>query len=60
MAQRSLHVVTNVYYKSMSCFGTVFPTGLACSAKVFPHMPLVHYVGWANHHANSYSFEQDT
>jgi hypothetical protein len=35
MDQRSLQVITNVYYNSMSCFTTVFPTkGPACSAKV--------------------------
>jgi hypothetical protein len=35
MTQRSLHVVTKVYYRSMSRFATVSPTiGPACSAKV--------------------------
>jgi hypothetical protein len=35
MAQRSLHAITKVYYKSMSCFATV-PEQMvpACSAKV--------------------------
>jgi hypothetical protein len=36
MAQRSLHVVTKVYYRSMSCVATVSrQTVLACSAKVY-------------------------
>jgi hypothetical protein len=26
MAQRLLHVITKVYYRSMSCFATVFPS----------------------------------
>jgi hypothetical protein len=26
----------------------------------FPHRPLLYHVGWANHHANSHSSEQDT
>jgi hypothetical protein len=35
MAQRSLHVVTKVYYRSMSCFAMVSRTnGPACSATV--------------------------
>jgi hypothetical protein len=35
MAQRSVHIVTNVYYRNTSCFATVFgQTVLACSAKV--------------------------
>jgi hypothetical protein len=35
MAQRSLHAVTKVYYRSMSCFAMVFwQTVSACNAKV--------------------------
>jgi hypothetical protein len=35
IARRSLHVITKVYYKSMSCFAMVSRTnGPACSAKV--------------------------
>jgi hypothetical protein len=26
----------------------------------FPYMPLLHHVGWVNHHANYHSSEQDT
>jgi hypothetical protein len=55
MAQRSLHVITKVYYKSMSCFATVswvdmWYHGPACSAKVsrgrhtVPQL-LLHHVG---------------
>jgi hypothetical protein len=46
MAQRSLHAVTKVYYRSMSCFATVSrQTVPACSAKVsHTKCPLLHHV----------------
>jgi hypothetical protein len=47
MAQRSLHIITKVYYKSMSCFAMVSPIGPACSAKVSPIGPSLQHVGWA-------------
>jgi rRNA maturation protein Nop10 len=34
MPQISLHAIINVYYRSMSCYTMVSPTGPACSAKV--------------------------
>jgi hypothetical protein len=46
MAQRSLHVVTNVYYRSMSCFATVSrQTDPAYSAKV-SHTNIPSYTMW--------------
>jgi hypothetical protein len=49
MAQRSLHVITKVYYMSMPCFAKVSPTGPSCIMWA-----------WMNHHAISHSSEQDT
>jgi hypothetical protein len=60
MTQRLLHVVTKVYYRSMSCFATVSPIGPACSAKVSPTGPSCTMWAWSNHHAISHSSEQDT
>jgi hypothetical protein len=35
MAQRSIHAIINVHYRSMSCFAMIFGTnGPACSAKI--------------------------
>jgi hypothetical protein len=60
MVQRSLHVVTEVYYKSMSCFATVPPQASLAVLRLPPRRPLLHHVGWTNHHASSHSSEQGT
>jgi hypothetical protein len=60
MAQRSLHVVTMVYYRSMSCLAMAYPTGPLCSAKVSPTAPSCIMWAWVNHHAITHSSEQDT
>jgi hypothetical protein len=72
MAQRSLHVVTEVYYRSMSCFATVSrQTVPACSAKVsHTKQRLLHHVvqvvykecykDWSQSMVPSHSTEHDT
>jgi hypothetical protein len=55
MAQRSLHAITKVYYRRVSCFAMVSRVdtwyhGPACSAKVSQDRyaiawPLLHHVG---------------
>jgi hypothetical protein len=60
MTQRSLHTVTKVYHRSMSCFATVSPTGPTCSAKVSPIGPSCTMWAWAKSQAISHSSEQDT
>jgi hypothetical protein len=46
MAQRTLHVITNVYYRSMSCFATVSPSKAPLAVLKFPQQrPLSHHVG---------------
>jgi hypothetical protein len=67
MNQRSLHAVTKVYYKSMTCFATVSPTkGLACHAKVSPTKGpsctiwVRHFTKYVTkYEANPHSTEQD-
>jgi hypothetical protein len=45
MAQRSLHAVTNIYYRSMSCFATVSLTQASLAMLRFPlPEPLLHHV----------------
>jgi hypothetical protein len=60
MNQRSLHAVTKLYYRSMSCFAMISPTGPACSAKIFPTGSSCTMWAWVNHHAIFHSYEQDT
>jgi hypothetical protein len=68
MAQRSLHVITKIYYTSISCFAMVSPTkGHACSAKVSPTkgpsctMWVRHFRKYViKYDANTHSTEQDT
>jgi hypothetical protein len=70
MAQRLLHAVTNVYYRSMSCFAMVSKVdtryhGPTCSAKVSQcryvvPWPLCNMWAWAKSQAISHSSEQDT
>jgi hypothetical protein len=64
MAHRSLHVITKVHYRSMSCFATVSQTkDPACSAKVSPIQGPPCTI-WVRHltkyDANPHSTEQDT
>jgi hypothetical protein len=69
VAQRSLHVATNVYYRSISCFDTVSRVdtwyhGPACSAKVSQvdmryHDPSCTVWAWAKSQANPHSSKQD-
>jgi hypothetical protein len=63
MTQRSLHVITKVYYRSMSCFTTVSPTkGPACSAKISPTKgpSCTTWVrNFTNYDANPHSTKQD-
>jgi hypothetical protein len=40
MAQRSLHAVMKVYYRSMSCFATVPPQALLAVLRFPPQAPL--------------------
>jgi hypothetical protein len=72
MTKRSLHVITKVHYKSMSCFATVSQqTVLACSAKVsYTNVPsctiwfrqFTKYVTKTDHKVwcHPYSTEHDT
>jgi hypothetical protein len=68
MTQRSLHVVTKVYYRSMSCFATIsWTNNLACSAKVSRStgpsctMWVRHFTKYVtNYDINPHSTEQDT
>jgi hypothetical protein len=60
MAQRSLHVITKIYYRSMSCFATVSSICPARSSKVSPTCPSCTMWAWVNHHAISHSSAQDT
>jgi hypothetical protein len=65
MAQRSLHAVTKVYYRSTSCFAKVSHTGPACSAKDSQHMAPLASGGSCNTHitqiyASPHSVEHDT
>jgi hypothetical protein len=43
----------------MLCYGFA-PQALLAVLRFPPHRPLLHHVGWMNHHANSHSSEQDT
>jgi hypothetical protein len=58
--QRSLYVITKVYYRSMSCFATVSPTVPSYSAKVSPIDPSCTMWAWAKSQAISHWSEQDT
>jgi hypothetical protein len=60
MVQRSLHVVTKVYYRSMSYFAMVSHIRSACSAKVSPIGSSCTMWAWAKSQAISHSSEQDT
>jgi hypothetical protein len=69
MVQKSLHVVTKVYYMSMSCFAIVPHKCPSCSAKDSRQRPLLHHVHKAFsqsisqsmiYHANPHSIEKDT
>jgi hypothetical protein len=63
-AQRSLHVITNVYYRSMSYFAIVsWTNGPRLQCKGFPHKPpLLHHVIQAGHKVwcHSHSTKHDT
>jgi hypothetical protein len=64
MAQRSLHVFTKIYYRSMSCFAMVLWTsGPHLQCKGFPHKcPLLHNVAQEGHKVwcHFHSTEHDT
>jgi hypothetical protein len=70
MTKRSLHAVTKIYYKSMSCFAMVFWVdmryhGSACSATIFRidlryHNPSCTMWVWVKSQTISHSSEQDT
>jgi hypothetical protein len=70
MAQRSLHAITEDYYRSMTCFAMVSQVDTwydspACNAKVsqvdtWYRGPSCTMWAWAKSQANPHSFEQDT
>jgi hypothetical protein len=70
MAQRSLHALTKVFYRSMLCFAIISRVdtlyhGPACNVKVCQvdtsyHDPSCTMWAWVNYHAISHSSEQDT
>jgi hypothetical protein len=70
MAQRSLHVITKVYYRSMSCFAIVsrvdtpyhdpaFSATVSQGRFVVPRPSCTMWT-WAKSQANPHSSEQDT
>jgi hypothetical protein len=66
MVQRSLHVITNVYYRSMSCFAMNSLSKALLVVLWIPHeRPLLHRVGKVYHKVghkvwwHSHSIEQD-
>jgi hypothetical protein len=62
MAQRSLYAVTEVYYRSMSCFASISPSKvLHAVLRILHQRPFLHRVGKAFHKVwcHFHSTEQD-